>query len=356
MNPGPHIWTIFYVGVGLLLNGAVGGFQEALDPCGGAEANLEVIGEALEKGQWDRAEQFLQPLGRSHPGCSEVVLSMARLRAAQNELAEAERLFSRALMLAPDDPVINALFARFQLSRDLLPQAARLAGQALALDPDCVDALVVRGQLLGKRELFGESRAVLEKAVALDPNSYEAQHELGVWFFRVNLFEQAARHFEVAVGLSPHRTRSIDYLALSLEMLGEGEKAERFYREAVEANNGPFFDPSLDFNFGRFLLKQGRFEESRTHLDRAVALHSGRRGPRYQRAKLHLAQGELASAREDAERALALGKPGDLVLDLQVYYLLTKIYFRLGETALAEEYAELARTAEIPEHVEDRRR
>jgi tetratricopeptide (TPR) repeat protein len=281
---------------------------------------------------------------------------MARLRAAQNEFAEAERLFSRTLMLAPDEPVTLALFARFQLSRDLLPQAARLTAQALAIDPDCIEALVVRGQILGQRGLYGESRTMLEKAVALDPKSYEAQHELGVWFFRVNLFEQASRHFGVAVGLRPDRTRSIDYLALSLEMLGEGEKAERFYRKAIEANKGPFFDPSLDYNFGRFLLKQGGLEESLSHLDRAVELHPLRRGPRYQRARLRLAQDDLQSARRDAERALALGKPNDIVLDLQVYYLLSTIYRRLGEEELAKKYAELARTTEIPQNFEDRRR
>jgi Tfp pilus assembly protein PilF len=143
---------------------------------------------------------------------------------------------------------------------------------------------------------------------------------------------------------------------MSLEMLGENERAEHVYREALQANSSLFFDPTLDYNFGRFLLKQGRLEESQTYLDRAVALHPRRRGPRYQRAKLHLARGDYGSARQDAERALALGKPGDNVIDLQVYYLLTTIYSRLGETELAKEYAELARTTEIPDQADDLRR
>jgi tetratricopeptide (TPR) repeat protein len=324
--------------------------------CDGAKAALESVATALDEGRWGDAEALLQPLGMSHPDCSGAVVSLARLRAAQDNPAEAERLFSRALMLAPDDAVAPALYARFQLSRGLGPQAANLVAQALAIDPDCVEALVVRGQILGHRGLFGESRAVLEKAVALDPTSAAAHHELGIWFFRVNLFEQAARHFEKAVALRPHWARSLDYLALCLEMLGEGERAERTYRQALEANSGPFFDPTLEYNFGRFLLKQGRLEESLLHLDRAVAAFPLRRGPRYQRAKLRMAQGDYESARQDAERALALGKSGDIVLDLQVYYLLTTIYSRLGEMELAREYAELARTTEIPDHADDLRR
>jgi tetratricopeptide (TPR) repeat protein len=330
----------------------------AADPCATAEPALESISKALDEGRWQQAEQSIQPLELSHPECGQVVVAAARLRAAQDDPVEAERLFSRAMTLAPDDAVVHALFARFQLTRGLGPQAARLVTQALALDPECTQALVVQGKIMGQRGFYGESRTVLEKAVVLDPKSAEAHHELGVWFFRVNLFDQAAQHFEAAVGLRPQWTRSLDYLALCLEMLGEGEPAERYYREALQAQakRGPFFDPTLDYNYGRFLLKQGRLEESLTHLDRAVALFPLRRGPRYQRAKLYLAQGDFESARLDAERALALGKPGDVVLDLQVYYLLTTIYSRLGEEELAEKYAELARTTVIPDQADDLRR
>jgi tetratricopeptide (TPR) repeat protein len=320
----------------------------ALTACAGAEAALETAATALDEGRLSDVEAVLEPLGLSHPDCPGVVVSLARLRAAQDDPAEAERLFSRILLLAPEDAAAHALFARFQLSRGLGPQAAYLVNQALTIDPDCVEALVVRGQILGHRGLYGE--------VTLDPTSAEAHHELGIWFFRVNLFEQASRHFDAAVALRPQWARSLDYLALCLEMLGEGERAERTYREALEANTGPFFDPTLDYNYGRFLLKLSRLEESLVHLDRAVAAFPLRRGPRYQRAKLHLAQGDFELARKDAERALALGKTGDVVLDLQVYYLLTTIYSRLGEIELAREYAELARTTEIPDQADDLRR
>ncbi len=330
----------------------------ASDPCAGTEGSLASVTKALDEGRWSDAEAFLHPLDPASSKCVDVVLGLAHLRAAQGSDAEAERLFSHALTVAPDHAAAHAAFARFQLSRGLGPQAARLTAQALSIDPDCVEALVVRGKILGQREAYGEARAVLEKAVALDPDHANAQHELGVWFFRVNLFEQAARRFESAIALDPNRTRTLDYLGLSLEMLGDGEGAELAFRKALELQprGGPFFDTTLDYNFGRFLLKQGRLEESRPYLDRAVELFPNRRGPRYQRAKLHLAQGDFESARNDAERALALGKPSDVVLDLQVYYLLTTIFSRLGEAELAKEYAEKAREAEIPDQVADRRR
>lgn len=325
----------------------------ASSACAGADVALESISAALDEGRWDDAEQVIQPLESSHPDCAQVVVNLARLRAAQGDPIEAERLFSRALTLAPDDAVVHALFARFQLTRGLPSQAAHLTVQSLAIDPDCPGALVVQGQILGQQGRLGEARAALERAVAVDPANFEAHYELGVWFFRINRFDESARWFEAAIALRPQSTRSRGYLALSLEMLGENERAEKVYREALEANSVPFFDPTLDYNYGRFLLKQGRLEESLPHLDRAVELHPLRRGPRYQRARLYLAREDYDSARNDAERALALGKPGDLVLDLQVYYLLATIYSRLGESELAEKYAELARTTEIPDQADD---
>jgi tetratricopeptide (TPR) repeat protein len=193
-----------------------------------------------------------------------------------------------------------------------------------------------------------EARDALEKALRADPSNAEAHYQLGVWCFRGKQRAEAARHFEKVVALRPRDARALDYLALSLEALGEAEAAERAYRQALAVNDGPFHDSLLDHNYGRFLLKQGRLEESRTHLDRAVAQLPASRTVYYERAKLKLAAREYASAREDAERALALRDPDGLVLDLQVYYLLATVYARLGETDLARKYSELSRTTPIP--------
>ncbi len=340
----------------LLGAGLLRGDVEATPPCVGAEPALEFAGTAFNTGQWDEAERLLQSLSVSHPDCSKVALGLARLRAAQDDPADAERLFARATTLAPDDAVVHARFADFQLSRGLHPQAEYLTSQALALDPDCPEALVVMGQILSRNGQIQEARRALEKAAHLDPANAEARYQLGVWFFRVHLFDEAVLRFEEAIALHPSEARAHDYLALSLEMLGEAERADRAYRNALEVNESLFSDPSLDANYGRFLLKKGRLEECRTHLDRAVALQPDRRGPRYERAKLHLAVEDFEAARKDAVRALNIRDPSGRVLDLQVYYLLATIYARLGESELAKKYAELSRTTQIPDQIEDRRR
>jgi len=234
------------------------------------------------------------------------------------------------------------------------PEAERLLAPLSTSHPDCPDALVVSGRILGLKGQPQAARLALERALRLDPDHVEAWYQLGVWFFRGKLHLDAARHFEKVASARPADARAHDYLALSLEALGEAERAERAYRTGLKVNAEPFFDPLLDYNYGRFLLKQDRLEESRTHLDRAVALLPQRRGVHYERAKLHVARQDFAAARQDAERARDLPDPGGLVLDVQVYYLLATVYARLGETELARKYAELARTTPHPDQAGNR--
>jgi tetratricopeptide (TPR) repeat protein len=119
-------------------------------------------------------------------------------------------------------------------------------------------------------------------------------------------------------------------------------------------NKGPFFDYFVDYNYGRFLLKQNRLEESKVYLDRSLRLAPETRAVYYEHGKLNVLLHRYREARQDAERALGLADSSGFVLDLQVYYLLTTVYSRLGEQELARKYAALSRTATIP--IQDRAR
>ncbi len=315
--------------------------------CSGADQGLQAAAESLENGRWAEAEERLRPLSASHPDCSAVVLGLARARAGQRDVAEAEALFERATALAPGDARTHALFARFWLSRGQLARADYLSARALSLDADCPEALVAQGRILAARGRVPEAEQAFGKAVRVAPASIEAHYELGVLLYRRLMHPDAVRELEQVVARRPTDARAYGYLAQCYETLGEAEKAEAAYENGLKANDGPFSDPFLDYSYGRFLLKERRLDESRAHLDRAVALHPLDRAVRYERAKLSLARGDYAAAREDAERALNLRDSGP-VLDLQVYYLLATVYRRLGEEELARKYAELARTTPIP--------
>jgi tetratricopeptide (TPR) repeat protein len=319
--------------------------------CSGAESALRATRDSLDKGQWRNAERRLLALETSHPDCGDVALGLARVRDFQGGDAEAERLFARALRLAPDDARTHALVAEHALSRGQLARADYESSLALSLEPECSEALVASGRLLGIQGRLPESFRAMEKAARVGPANPEAQYQLGVLLFRRKLHPDAVVQFRRAVALRPHDARAFDFLALCYEALGDAERAERSYKAALETNEprSPFFDFFLDHNYGRFLLKERRLSESQPHLDRAVALLPNSRAAYYERGKLNLALERYPAAREDAERALSLRDEGGLVLDVQVHYLLATVYARLGEVDLARRHAELARTTPIPD-------
>jgi tetratricopeptide (TPR) repeat protein len=196
---------------------------------------------------------------------------------------------------------------------------------------------------------------MFERALVRDPAHAEAHYQLGVSLYRRQLYADAVAHLEKVVLARPHDARAHDYLAQSLEGLGDADRADRAYRAAQEVNDGPLPDAFFDYYYGRFLLKQDRLEESRVHLDRALARHPRERAVHYERAKLGIAAGQYAAARADAERALELPDPAGLVLDLQLHYLLATVYARLGDPERARQHADLARAAPIPEGRDERR-
>lgn len=338
------------LGVCLHRGGVGAASPEGPDPCAGAATALRQATKALDEGLWVEAEGHLQPLEAYRGDCGGVALGLARLRAARGDHGEAERLFERATSLTPGDAVAHALFAQYWLSRGQPARADYEASLALSLDPDRPEALVVAGQILGRKGQAAPALRALQEAARLGTGNAEAQYQLGVVLFRRKLHAEAVRQFEKAVALRATDARALDYLALGKEALGEAEQADEAYRRALRVNDhGPFFDSFLDYNYGRFLLKERRLEESRSHLDRAFVLLPGSRGVRYERGKLNLTLGHYQAAREDAERALSLPDRNGSVLDLQVYYLLATVYARLGETDLARKYADLARTTKVPD-------
>ena len=318
------------------------------EQCTGAEQQLDAARQAIAQKNASEADRILSPLQASYPDCPELVLSLARVRGVTGDVAGANNLFLRFTELAPKDARGHYYFARFLFNTGAYERAASVTDQAIALDPKYAAPLVLKGQLLAMRGQMPLAEQALKEACALDPNDAVAHFELGSLYDAAKRSPEAVKQFEKAVALNPHDASAWDYLALNLEPSGEVERAEEAYQKGLAANQGPGFDSFLDYNYGRFLLKRNRLEESKKHLDRAAELAPKVRAVRYERAKVNLRLQNYPEARADAEQALRLADSSGVIIDLQVYYLLESIYRRMGETELADKYAALSRSTPVP--------
>lgn len=214
--------------------------------------------------------------------------------------------------------------------------------------PDCVQVVLLGAQAHASRGEYQEAERAFARACELSPSDADPHFQLGVLYSNRQQHARAAEKFRRVLSLTPSDPQAYDYLGLSLEKLGDFEDAEAAYRMGLARNTGPRFDPMLHYNYGRFLMMHSRHSEAQEHLDRAIALVPTVRAVHYERAKLAERLGDLEDARKHAEESLRLPDAGEVILEMQVHYLLSRIYRALGETELAAKFTALSQQAEVP--------
>jgi tetratricopeptide (TPR) repeat protein len=323
-------------------------------PCSGAEAQLAQVSKALTLNAVDTAENTLRALVASYPDCPEIVLHQARLAQAKGSANQAAELYYRYTDTDPNDSRGLAYFGRFFLEQHDYMRADALSAAAVDKNPDDPAALALRGQILVMKGQSSEGQALLQKAIEVDPDDPEAQFQLGTIYDKAQDAPKAVEHFRRAATLNPQDARAWDYLALNLEPTGDLDGADQAYRKGLRVNQaGRYHDAFLDYNYGRFLAKRNDLAASKQHLDRAVQSLPEIRAVWYERARLDLRMQDYQQARTDAEKAAACKQQGGII-DLQIYSLLSQVYARLGETALAKKYIDLTRETPPPVRGEQR--
>lgn len=238
---------------------------------------------------------------------------------------------------------VSALLGQGRIQAVMERHAAMAASH-----PDCVQVVLLGAQLNAGRGEPQEAERLFIRACELAPSDPEPHFRLGVFYDGRQQHAKAAEKFRRVLSLTPADPQAYDYLGLSLDALGDFGKAESAYRMGLARNSGSRFDPMLHYNYGRYLLKQSRLSEAQEHLDRAISLVPTVRAVHYERAKLAERLGDLKGARKHAEESLRLPDTGGVILDMQVHYLLSRIYRALGESELAAKFTALSQQAEIP--------
>lgn len=237
---------------------------------------------------------------------------------------------------------------RVALSEGRVREAERRLSQLSVSHPACGSVALLDAQVHAGRSKPSEAERLFKKACELAPTEPEPFFQFGVFYDRRQQHGRAAEQFRKVLALAPGDPQAYDYLGLSLEGIGDFSGAASAYRMGLARNRGPRFDPMLHYNYGRFLLKQGKLADAKTHLDKAIELVPGVRAVHYERAKLSERLGDFAEARVHAEKALGIEDRSGVILDMQVHYLLSRVYRAVGETALAAKYTALSQEGEVP--------
>ena len=221
--------------------------------------------------------------------------------------------FDKAISLDPN-------FALAELNRaqvsptgkeffDHLKKAVSLADKA-----SNGEKLLILGNEAGANGNAAKQKEYLEQLVAAYPNDERAHFNLGGYYFGQQDFPKAIEHYKKATELSPTYSTAFNILGYAYRQNVDYPNAEQAFKRYIELIPN---DPNPYDSYAELLLKMGRFDESITQYNKALAIdanfinsHQGIAAALLYQGKADAASAELQKitdkARSDAERRTAL--------------------------------------------------
>ena len=161
----------------------------------------------LELEKYPEALQVLsQNIKPDSPALPEIAVLRGRAHLAMGALAEATTQFRVAESLRPLAAVKLGL-ARVSMAENDLPTAERLIAEVIATEPKNVDAFILRADLLRALGRMEEATVALRQAVTADPNNTEALFALATLEIAADKLEAARPLLERGERLAPHSPR-----------------------------------------------------------------------------------------------------------------------------------------------------
>ncbi len=155
-------------------------------------------------GQAKEGEELLRKVLASRPTSAETHYCLGRaLFADGSRLADALRLFERAVELDPNRAEYQLYLGWAALDSANLPKAARALDQAISLDQSLGDAYWQRGRLRQQSGAVKDALADLLRGLELRPNRQEIHAALGEAYSELGREPQALAEWKLAVAAQP---------------------------------------------------------------------------------------------------------------------------------------------------------
>jgi len=218
-------------------------------------------------------------------------------------------------------------------------QALAALDEALKLDPKLVPALTLKARVAMAANRFDLAKASLSQAVEFEPGAAYNHFLLGFCYYVDNDFKNALPPLERSRQLKPDDARTHFYLALTLEALARVDDAIASYEQSLklEKDRGAALADTL-VAYARLLFTLGRYGESESLIDRALAAAPDSRDAQYEKGRLLFERRAYAEAIIHGKKALELPLEflGAGATERQIHFLLAKAYAKSGQKELSE--------------------
>jgi enediyne biosynthesis protein E4 len=130
--------------------------------------------------------------------------------------------------------------------------------------PSSAAAFKWLGMVYAAQQKFDLAQTPFRRACEIDPREELACYYLGRTDYALSRYEESRAAFETALRYEPGSSRIQRGMGLTLEALGRTAEAERYLKQAAAGT-----DKEALSDYGQFLFRQGRLDESVTMLARS---------------------------------------------------------------------------------------
>lgn len=184
----------------------------------------------------------------------------------------AEILYRRALELKPDYPACHRNLGQALIRQNKFQEAVEACQKAIELNPEFDAAYNDLGFTHLQLRNFPQSESAFRKALEINSNAPATHYNLGNLLRQQFRLEEAAASYRTALKFTAHilrgevqpgspatvRMQAMNNLALTLNELGQVDKAIECYREAIVLYPE---NADLHYSLATALLLSGNFEE-----------------------------------------------------------------------------------------------
>ena len=260
----------------------------------------------IQQGDWKRAEAVLDQISSDDPALlywkSFVLFSTGRYR---ESAALAHQFLDRRPESAPGRKVLGLCL--YMLGNP--DSAGRELDQAVKLNPSDSEALYYLGRIYFTRQDLPNALATFEKLMLLDKTSVRGFNHLGQTYEALSRFEEARSSYQKAIDLEKAQTKRSEwpYFNLGVLNLKEGRQQEAIglLREALVRNTDW---PEARIQLAVALSSTGQYEEAKALLEGVLQTDPKNADAHYQMGRLLLKQGRKEQARLHLQQFESLKK------------------------------------------------
>ena len=185
--------------------------------------------------------------------------------------AVAEREYTRAIGMQPDDPRTHEFYAWMLATLGRYDEAVAEATRAQQLDPVSAEAANIRGFVLLMAHRYDEAMAQLRTAIELDPNYWYAYDFLGQVYERTGRMPEAIAAYQKALELEKPNAENWANLAHAYALSGKPAEARRILDELKATSARTYVTP---YSIALIYAGLGERDQALAWLERAYTARS----------------------------------------------------------------------------------